>query len=104
MELGAPFQTQLTQPPSLIGKYLLTHVKAARRKAEQFLVPIIEERHQLPLEERPNDMLTWLMEDAVGEEKHPRNLTLRVLMVNFAAIHTTSRVSYPHPTLSPALV
>jgi hypothetical protein len=39
-------------------------------------------------------MLTWLMEDAVGEEKEPRNLTLRVLVVNFAAIHTTSRVSY----------
>jgi len=48
----------------------------------------------LPPEERPNDMLTWLMEDAVGEEKDPRNLTIRILAVNFAAIHTTSRVSY----------
>ena len=38
-------------------------------------------------------MLSWLMEDAVGEEKHPSNLTLRVLAVNFAAIHTTSMVS-----------
>ncbi len=103
MKFGAPFQPQLTQPPSLIGMGL-THVKAARRKAEQFLVPIIEERNQLPLEERPNDMLTWLMEDAIGEEKDPRNLTLRVLVINFAAIHTTSRVGYPQPTLSPGLV
>jgi len=37
-------------------------------------------------------MLSWLMEDAVGEEKQPRNLTLRMLAVNFAAIHTTSMV------------
>jgi len=38
-------------------------------------------------------MLSWLMEDAVGEEKEPRNLTLRILAINFAAIHTTSMVS-----------
>ena len=43
-------------------------------------------------------MLSWLMEDAVGEEKDPRNLTLRLLVVNFAAIHTTSRVSCFLPT------
>jgi len=73
----------------LIGK-CLTHVKSSQRKAAQFLVPIIEERYQLPPEERPNDMLSWLMEDAVGEEREPRNLTLRILVVNFAAIHTTS--------------
>ena len=94
MKLEAPFHLQLTQPPSLIGNRL-THVKAARRKAEQLLVPVIEERYQLPPEERPNDMLTWLMEDAVGEEKDPRNLTLRVLVVNFATIHTVSMVSHP---------
>ena len=34
------------------------------------------------------------MEDAIGEEKEPRSLTLRVLAVNFAAIHTTSMVSH----------
>ena len=38
-------------------------------------------------------MLSWLMEDAVGEERDPRNLTLRILAINFAAIHTTSVVS-----------
>jgi cytochrome P450 len=74
----------------LIGK-CLTHVKNAQRKAERFLVPIIEERYRLPPEERPNDFLSWLMEDAVDEERDPHNLTLRILMVNFAAIHTTSK-------------
>ena len=98
MKLEFPFQLYLIQPPSLIGK-CLTHVKAAHMKAEQLLVPIIEERQQLPPEERPNDFLTWLMEDAVGEEKDPRKLTQRVVGTNVAAIHTTSRVSYPHLAL-----
>ena len=64
-----------------------------RKKAARHLVPIIEERYRLPPDERPNDLLSWLMEDAVGEEKDPHNLTLRVLVANFAAIHTTSAVS-----------
>jgi hypothetical protein len=49
-------------------------------------------------------MLTWLMEDAVGEEKDPRNLTLRVLAVNFAAVNSTSRVSYLLLTFSRARI
>ena len=64
-----------------------------RKKAARHLVPIIEERYSLPPDERPNDFLSWLMEDAVGEEKDPHNLTLRVLGVNFAATHSTSLVS-----------
>ena len=43
-------------------------------------------------------MLSWLMEDAVGEEKNPPNLTLRMLGVNWVAIHTTSLVSHTYPT------
>jgi len=77
---------------SLVGK-CLTQVKNFRRKAERLLVPIIEERLRLPPEERPNDILSWLMQEAVGEEKDPRNLTQRILIVNFAAIHSTSMVS-----------
>jgi hypothetical protein len=87
-----PFQRQLIHPRSLIGK-CLPHVKKSQRKAAQHLVPMIEERYGLPPDERPNDLLSWLMEDAVGEERDPYNLTLRVLGVNFAAIHTTSIVS-----------
>lgn len=71
----------------------LPHVKYSQRKAAQHLVPIIEERYRLPREERPNDLLSWLMEDAIGKERDPFNLTVRVLTVNFAAIHTTSMVS-----------
>ena len=101
MKLEPPFQPHLIQPPRFIGRRL-THVKAGQMKAAQLLVPMIEERQQLPPEERPNDFLTWLMEDAVGEEQDPRKLSQRVLGTNVAAIHTTSRVSYPHLALYPA--
>ena len=36
------------------------------------------------------------MDEAKGEETLDRNLTLRVLTVNFAAIHTSSMVNYVH--------
>ena len=39
-----------------------------------------------------NDMLMWLMEEAQGDERSTRNLALRILTVNFAAIHTSSMV------------
>ena len=92
MKFETPFQFQLIHSLRIIGK-CLTHVKKSRRKAEEFLAPIIEERYRLPPEEYPNDMLSWFMEDAIGEQKDPHDLTLRILAVNFAAIHTTSRVS-----------
>jgi hypothetical protein len=91
-----------TAPASLIGM-CLTHVHKTHKKAAELLVPIIEERYQLPPEERPNDYLSWLMEDAVGEERAPYNLTLRVLSTNFAAIHTTSMVSLFDLDLAPVV-
>lgn len=46
----------------------------------------------LLLTELQNDMLGWLMDKARGEEQSIRNLTLRILTLNFAAIHTTTMV------------
>jgi len=77
----------------------LTHVKNAQKKGGRLLVPIIEERYRLPPEERPNDFLSWLMEDAVGEERDPLELTQRMLVVNFASIHNTSGVGRFFPSL-----
>jgi hypothetical protein len=37
-------------------------------------------------------MLTWLMDEATGEETSTRSLTRRILTVNFAAIHTSTMV------------
>ncbi|EKM51971.1 uncharacterized protein PHACADRAFT_128033 [Phanerochaete carnosa HHB-10118-sp] len=45
--------------------------------------------------DKPNDLLQWLMEAAEGVEREPRALAARLLMVCFAAIHTTS-MSFTH--------
>ena len=41
-----------------------------------------------------NDMLMWLMSEAKGVERSLEGLARRLLVVNFAAVHTTSLVSY----------
>ncbi|KAJ6534999.1 cytochrome P450 [Mycena capillaripes] len=41
--------------------------------------------------ERPNDLISWLLDLAVGEERTVPDLTLRILAINMAAIHTTSQ-------------
>ena len=39
-----------------------------------------------------NDLLSWLLNEAPPELKNVHDLTLRILVINFAAIHTTSMV------------
>ncbi|KAF7346950.1 hypothetical protein MVEN_01447400 [Mycena venus] len=39
---------------------------------------------------KPNDLISWLLEDAQDEERTVPALVLRVLSTNFAAIHTSS--------------
>jgi hypothetical protein len=41
-----------------------------------------------------NDMLMWLMDEAKGIERSLEGLARRMLVVNFAAVHTTSLVSH----------
>ena len=43
---------------------------------------------------KQNDLLMWLMSDAKGVERSLEGLARRLLVVNFAAIFTTSTVSY----------
>jgi succinate dehydrogenase flavin-adding protein (antitoxin of CptAB toxin-antitoxin module) len=43
-----------------------------------------------------NDFLSWLMDQAEGEEKEDRALLDRVLTLNFSAIHSSSLVSSQH--------
>jgi hypothetical protein len=40
-----------------------------------------------------NDMLMWLMSEAKGVERSLEGVARRLLVVNFAGIHTTSLVS-----------
>ncbi|TFK56598.1 cytochrome P450 [Heliocybe sulcata] len=64
--------------------------------AASHLRPLIEERlrkmeeHGNDWTDKPNDMLQWFLEDAEGEERDLEHWTMRILLVNFASIHTTS--------------
>ncbi|KAG5644943.1 hypothetical protein DXG03_007408 [Asterophora parasitica] len=86
------------------------------KRAMSLLGPTINER--LRQEElygkdwpgKPNDALSWLLDIANGDQRTVRDLTLRILAINFAAIHTTSMAFTQilfdlaaHPSYVPAL-
>ena len=47
-----------------------------------------------------NDMLMWLMSEAKGVERSLEGFARRLLLVNFAAVHTTSLVSHTNLFMS----
>ncbi|KAF9235144.1 cytochrome P450 [Melanogaster broomeanus] len=77
---------------SLVSR-CLTGVSRSVRRGMKHLRPIIEERQKYvekygnKVADQPNDFLSWLMEEAEGSERNIKSLTLRVLFVNFGAIH-----------------
>ncbi|KAG6919289.1 hypothetical protein DXG01_007421 [Tephrocybe rancida] len=79
----------------LAGRYF-TNIEPQIQRAMGHLRPLIQERLDKEAEYgkdwpgRPNDALTWLLNLAEGKQRTVRDLTLRILVVNFAAIHTTS--------------
>ncbi|KIJ66616.1 hypothetical protein HYDPIDRAFT_109704 [Hydnomerulius pinastri MD-312] len=79
----------------LVGKFM-TNVPTSIRRGIRHLGPVITDRQKYMDEygkgwtDKPNDLLQWLMDDAEGPERSIRNLTQRILTVNFAAIHTSS--------------
>ncbi|KAJ7667675.1 cytochrome P450 [Mycena polygramma] len=90
---------------------LLSPRKKIMRRAGKHLTPVIEERLRKQEElgdkytDKPNDLITWLMDAAVGEERTAPALVQRVLFVNFAAIRTSTDTfthvlydiaAYPH--------
>ncbi|KAJ3489331.1 hypothetical protein NLI96_g2202 [Meripilus lineatus] len=79
-----------------LAKHFVTNVPSTLAQAVKHLEPVIKERYRLLEQygdrwnEKPNDMLMWLMEEAVGKEKSIESLVMRILVVNFAGIHTSS--------------
>ncbi|KAF8897198.1 cytochrome P450 [Infundibulicybe gibba] len=82
-----------------IAARLFTDIAARTKTAIGYLGPIVQDR--LDKEEqygfdwpgKPNDLISWLLEEAQGDQRSVWNVTARVLAVNFAAIHTTSMAS-----------
>ncbi|KAI9569394.1 cytochrome P450 [Boletus coccyginus] len=65
----------------------------------KLLGPIIEERlkdlneYGTEWDDKPNDLLSWLMEEADGPELTVEHLTTRVILIIFAAIHTSANAN-----------
>ncbi|KAF8220171.1 cytochrome P450 [Tricholoma matsutake] len=81
-------------PP--VGYFLGRNISTNLDRTAEYLGPIIEDRKR-KIEEygpnypgKPNDMLTWLIDEAKGEETSTNNLTRRILTVIFASINTSS--------------
>jgi len=106
----------VTETHTSIVARVLSNLPSQVRQEIEFIRPMVEERFAkmeefgedwdmpvcvpiLPWSfshycmELQNDMLTWLMSEAKGVEKSLEGLARRLLVVNFAAIHTTSQAS-----------
>ncbi|KAH9000278.1 cytochrome P450 [Lactarius akahatsu] len=76
---------------------LLSNLPSRIRQEMEYIRPMVEERFARMEEfgddwdDKPNDMLMWLMSESKGAERSLEDLALRMLMVNFGAIHTTSQ-------------
>ena len=63
------------------------------RRCKKVLIPIIEERleaQKSPSTAKPLDLLQCMIEGAEGDDVQPERLARLLLMVNLAAIHTSS--------------
>ncbi|KAF6744036.1 cytochrome P450 [Ephemerocybe angulata] len=75
---------------------LTTNVHATQKKLRSFLGPVIQDRLRMyedsgvGNEEKPNDMITWLLDLAPEDLRTTEDVVARLLISNFAAIHTTT--------------
>jgi len=66
------------------------------KRAMRHIDPLIEERleqeakHGKDWPNKPNDLLTWLLEAAQGGQRDVRCMAISILLVNLAAIHTAT--------------
>jgi cytochrome P450 len=75
---------------------MISNLPSQFRQQEELIRPIVEERFAKMEEfgenwdDKPNDMLMWLMSEAKGAERSVEGFARRLLIINFAAIFTTS--------------
>ncbi|CAK5282148.1 unnamed protein product [Mycena citricolor] len=79
----------------LVAPFIVTRMKRLREMLG-FVGSIIEERIAKEdalgpnYEGKPNDLISWLLESAGPEGRHPEPIAARILALNMAAIHTSS--------------
>ncbi|KAF8274996.1 cytochrome P450 [Lactarius quietus] len=75
---------------------VLSNLPSQIRQEMKFIKPMVEDRFARIEEfgedwdDKPNDMLMWLMDEAKGVERSLEGLARRLLLVNFAGIHSSS--------------
>ncbi|EJD07461.1 cytochrome P450 [Fomitiporia mediterranea MF3/22] len=83
----------------IVGAYF-SPTNRSVRKAMRLLRPVFEERFRMYDENghdwpgKPVDMISWLIDEA-PKNRNIRDLTMRILHINFAAIHSSSS-SFTH--------
>ncbi|EJD50779.1 cytochrome P450 [Auricularia subglabra TFB-10046 SS5] len=84
--------------PSAVKPFVtryMTPLPRTFKQAVQYLEPIVEDHraklkeHGSKWEDKPSDLITWILETATGADLETRNVITRVLRFNFAALHTT---------------
>ncbi|KAF7367742.1 hypothetical protein MSAN_00838100 [Mycena sanguinolenta] len=89
-------QLQGSGAEQLIFAPLISNKNKSNAKAMEILGPLIEERLAKEAElgpdwpGRPNDFISWMLNVADEDQKAVLPLTLRILSINMAAIHTSS--------------
>ncbi|KZO94410.1 cytochrome P450 [Calocera viscosa TUFC12733] len=81
----------------LVARYI-SAAPSATKAFGRFIIPVIEQRQRAEAElgdawkdQKPFDFLQWMLDAANEDQRDPRELNGRMLAMNFAATHTTSR-------------
>ncbi|KAH0838159.1 cytochrome P450 [Lanmaoa asiatica] len=89
------FFPQLMHP--IIGR-LLTNTPSSLKRCMALLQPVVEERlkqyNNNPENDSPSlpdDMITWLLQVSKPEDRNLRSICLRILVLNFASLHTSAQ-------------
>ncbi|KAH9072825.1 cytochrome P450 [Lactarius deliciosus] len=75
---------------------VLSNLSSQIQQGMEFIRPMVEERLAQMEEfgedwdDKPNDLLMWVMNESQGVDRSLRGFARRLLMINFASIHTTS--------------
>ncbi|EIW74949.1 cytochrome P450, partial [Coniophora puteana RWD-64-598 SS2] len=89
--------------PKILRPIVAQYFTKANKNIEHMhtlLGPMITERLRLEAElgdewmEKPNDLLSWLMDEVPAAERTPYELGRLILIINFAAIHTLSQALF----------
>lgn len=79
---------------TIVGK-LVSTTRTQSKRVEKFIGPTILERIANDEKyggdwDKPNDLITWLLDMAPAENRNVEDITVKLMLINFAAIHTTS--------------